>query len=49
MNKRFVTTMGASALVLGESLPFWKIGAALLVMSGLVIGMLYPRWMAAKA
>ncbi len=41
--------MGASALVLGESLPFWKIGAALLVMSGLVIGMLYPRWMAARA
>ncbi|WP_427024170.1 EamA family transporter [Aureimonas ureilytica] len=41
--------MGASALLLGESLPFWKIGAALLVMSGLVIGMLYPRWKARGA
>ena len=41
--------MGASALLLGESLPAWKIGAALLVMSGLVIGMLYPRWKARGA
>ena len=40
--------MGASAFWLGESLPFWKIAAALLVMSGLVIGLLYPRWKAAR-
>ncbi|WP_279483142.1 EamA family transporter [Aureimonas sp. SK2] len=36
--------MGASALLIGEPLPAWKIGAALLVMSGLVLGLLYPRW-----
>lgn len=36
--------MAASALWLGEPLPPWKIGAALLVMSGLAIGILYPRW-----
>ncbi|MBX9930418.1 MAG: EamA family transporter [Methylobacterium sp.] len=36
--------MGASAFWLGESLPAWKIGAALLVMGGLAIGVLYPRW-----
>ncbi|ALN74265.1 EamA family transporter [Aureimonas sp. AU20] len=41
--------MGASALWLGESLPSWKIAAALLVMSGLVIGLLYPRWKSARA
>ncbi|MFD0937126.1 EamA family transporter [Methylobacterium trifolii] len=36
--------MGASALALGESLPPWKLEAALLVLSGLAIGILYPRW-----
>lgn len=41
--------MGASTLLLGEPLPFWKIGAALLVMSGLVLGLLYPRWQACRA
>ncbi len=40
--------MGASALLLGEPLPAWKIGAALLVMSGLVLGLLYPRWQARR-
>ena len=36
--------MGASALWLGEPLPPWKIGAALLVLGGLALGVLYPRW-----
>ncbi|MCJ2083237.1 EamA family transporter [Methylobacterium sp. J-090] len=36
--------MGASALWLGEPLPPWKIGAAALVMAGLALGVLYPRW-----
>lgn len=35
--------MGASALILGESLPGWKLLAAALVMSGLAIGVLWPR------
>lgn len=38
--------MGASALWLGESLPAWKLGAAALVLSGLALGILYPRWRA---
>jgi O-acetylserine/cysteine efflux transporter len=37
--------MGASAYWLGESLPPWKIAAAILVISGLAIGILYPRLM----
>jgi len=36
--------MGASALWLGESLQPWKLGAAALVMGGLALGVLYPRW-----
>jgi len=36
--------IGASALWLGEPLPAWKIGAALLVLGGLALGVLYPRW-----
>jgi len=36
--------IGASALWLGEPLPPWKIGAALLVLGGLTLGVLYPRW-----
>jgi O-acetylserine/cysteine efflux transporter len=35
--------MGASALVLGEPLQDWKLMAAALVMSGLALGMLWPR------
>ena len=38
--------MGASALVLGEPLQDWKILAAALVMSGLAIGLLWPRILA---
>lgn len=34
--------MGASALLLGESLPPWKVLAALLVMSGLAINLFWP-------
>jgi len=36
--------MGASALSLGESLPGWKLGAAALVLSGLAVIVLWPRW-----
>lgn len=35
--------MAASAYWLGEPLPGWKLGATALVLSGLVIGILYPR------
>lgn len=38
--------MGASALILGEPLQDWKILAAALVMSGLAIGLLWPRILA---
>jgi O-acetylserine/cysteine efflux transporter len=38
--------MGASALILGEPLQGWKILAATLVMSGLAIGLLWPRMLA---
>jgi O-acetylserine/cysteine efflux transporter len=34
--------MATSALVLGEPLPAWKIGAALLVLSGLALNFLWP-------
>jgi O-acetylserine/cysteine efflux transporter len=34
--------MGASALLLGEALPGWKLGAAALVMSGLALNILWP-------
>jgi O-acetylserine/cysteine efflux transporter len=40
--------MAASALVLGEALPGWKIVAAGLVLSGLAFGILYPRWTGRK-
>lgn len=36
--------MGASALVLGESLPVWKLVAAALVMAGLAINLFGARW-----
>lgn len=38
--------MGASAWMLDEPLPKWKLGAALLVMSGLALNILWPRWRA---
>lgn len=44
--------MGASALLLGEPLPGWKLSAAALVMSGLALNMLWPlmgRWRAYQA
>ncbi|WP_185983099.1 EamA family transporter [Aureimonas mangrovi] len=41
--------MGASFLWLGEPLPFWKLGAAALVIGGLALGILYPRWRKAIA
>lgn len=34
--------MGASALLLGEALPAWKLGAAALVMGGLAINVFWP-------
>ena len=40
--------MAASALLLGESLPVWKLGAAALVLSGLALGVLWPRLMDGK-
>ena len=36
--------IGASALLLGESLPAWKLTAATLVMAGLALNLLWPRW-----
>lgn len=36
--------MGSSALSLGESLPGWKLGAAALVLMGLAVIVLWPRW-----
>ncbi len=36
--------MGASALSLGEPLPVWKLGAAALVLLGLAVIVLWPRW-----
>jgi len=42
--------MGASAILLGESLPAWKLIAAALVLTGLAVNMLWPkvrmRWVA---
>jgi O-acetylserine/cysteine efflux transporter len=40
--------MGASVLLLGESLPTWKLVAAALVMGGLAVNLLWPRWQAAR-
>lgn len=36
--------MGSSAISLGESLPGWKLGAAALVLLGLAVIVLWPRW-----
>lgn len=41
--------MGASPVWLGEPLPAWKLGAAGLVLGGLALGLLYPRWRARAA
>lgn len=35
--------MGASTLLLSEALPFWKVAAAALVLSGLALNVAYPR------
>lgn len=35
--------MGGSALLLGEGLPGWKLGAAALVLGGLALNLLWPR------
>lgn len=40
--------MGASAWFLGEPLPAWKLAAAALVMAGLALNVLWPRWRAAR-
>lgn len=40
--------MGASYAFLGEPLPAWKLGAAGLVLCGLAVGILYPRWQARR-
>ena len=36
--------MGASAALLAEPLPAWKLAAAALVMGGLALNLLWPRW-----
>lgn len=41
--------MGASALLLAEPFPLWKLAAAILVMAAIAIGMLWPRLGAARA
>jgi O-acetylserine/cysteine efflux transporter len=35
--------MGASAILLHESLPGWKLAAAALVLTGLAVNMLWPK------
>ncbi len=41
--------MGASALLLSEALPVWKLSAALLVIGGLALNLLWPRLTWARA
>lgn len=41
--------MSASTLALGESLPAWKLGAGALVMAGLAVIVLWPRWRSRSA
>ncbi|MDR2154848.1 MAG: EamA family transporter [Burkholderiaceae bacterium] len=36
--------MGAAALALNEPMPAWKLAAAALVLSGLALNVLWPRW-----
>ena len=40
--------MGASALLLGEAMPTWKLGACALVLGGLALIVLWPRWTQAR-
>lgn len=40
--------MSSSALWLGESLPGWKLTAAALVLGGLALNLLWPRWLALR-
>ena len=40
--------MGASAVMLGEALPMWKLGAAALVMAGLALNLLWPMVVSRK-
>ena len=40
--------MGASAVLLGEALPVWKLAAAGLILSGLAVTVMGPRIWAAK-
>ena len=37
--------MGAAAALLGEPLPAWKLVAAAMVMAGLLLNLLWPRWL----
>ncbi|MDR1967348.1 MAG: EamA family transporter [Burkholderiaceae bacterium] len=37
--------MGAAALLLGEPMPGWKLAAAALVLGGLALNVLWPRWL----
>ena len=39
-----VFAMTASALLLGETLPLWKLSAAALVMGGLTLNLFWPHW-----
>jgi O-acetylserine/cysteine efflux transporter len=41
--------MGSAAWWLAEPLPGWKLGAAALVMAGLVLNLWWPRWRARLA
>ncbi len=41
--------MGSAAVWLGESLPAWKITAAALVMGGLALNLLWPKWQLRQA
>jgi drug/metabolite transporter (DMT)-like permease len=41
--------MSASALYLSEPLPAWKLMAASLIMAGLAVNILWPKWMGKNA
>lgn len=40
--------LAASAWLLGEPMPAWKLGATALVLSGLALNLLWPRWQARR-
>jgi O-acetylserine/cysteine efflux transporter len=44
-----VVGLATAALAVGETLPFWKLAAAALVIGGLALGILYPRWASRQA